>query len=158
MEASIDKIEYFERSAVVEILKSHSATMGNKMRAFIVFGDAVNEAKTYDVDLLEVLEEWSGPRHLVFQSSSDLRFRGVIRLNFLISEEFERPESIHDERLRDDVNGLLRRVRRGYVVMREAEKGYADSVLQLSAPIDWAPSDAVSTKHDPRDIAALSSV
>ena len=94
----------------------------------VAFGDILTRGGTYNIDLLEVVENWQGPKSVVFGTSAELPLRGQLRLYLLTPEEFERPESFSDLSNRS----LVERVREGYDVIYENPSNYARDILARS--------------------------
>jgi len=118
-------IPYTELRAITNLLRAHLESHESQMRAMIAFGPLVTRGNTYDIDLLEVVEGWTGPTSIAFSSTADLPLRGILRLNLLTPRQIEKP----DEAVRD----ILERVRLGYQVIYENPSGYAERALMGSA-------------------------
>jgi hypothetical protein len=119
------RIPYEEYKAIGELMHAHVKTHEEQLRAMVAFGDILTRGGTYNIDLLEVVENWQGPRSVVFASSSELPLRGELRLYLLTPEEFEDGVGNAVSAERD----LLNRVREGYDVIYENPAGYARRVF-----------------------------
>ena len=91
---SYRRIPYEEYKAITELMHAHVKTHEGQLRAIVAFGDILTRGGTYDIDLLEVVEGWQGPKSVVFASSPELPLRGQMRLYLVTPEEFEQPENI----------------------------------------------------------------
>jgi len=126
---SYRRIPYEEYKAICELMHAHLKTRDGQLRAMVAFGDILTRGGTYNIDLLEVVEGWQGPRSVVFASSPELPLRGQLRLYLLTPAEFERPESFTDLSTRS----LMERVREGYDVIYETPSSYARDILSQRA-------------------------
>jgi hypothetical protein len=133
--ASHPEIPYQEYRVIAHLLRAHVAQHGQHLQAMIAFGDLVTRGDTFDIDLLEIVEGWTGKRFGEFPGSIDLPLRGRLRLYFLTPEVFRDPERIEDREERQWVEDLLARVREGYEIIVEAPNGTASQVLH--APQGW---------------------
>ncbi len=120
-----DNISYFEYKAINELMHSHSAEFGRDLRTIVVFGPLLTGQETFDIDLLEVVDNWQGPQTMTFDSTPSLPLRGTLRLHFLSSAAFENLMSQKDQ-------SLLNLLRDGYHVVYEVPAGYARSILVRS--------------------------
>src|SRR5579862_7340481 len=111
------EISYFEYSAINELAHAHFKELGKKLRATIVYGDIVTIGGTYDINLLEVVENWNGPRTVEYASNFSLPLRGQLFVSFLSTSEFENWQDIQDAKVRLWVQELLLRVLRGYEIV-----------------------------------------
>ena len=118
-------ISYFEYKAINELMHAHIDEFGKDFRAMIVFGPLVTEVETYDIDLLEVINNWEGPEQLSYGSTQSLPLRGTLRLHFLSSSAFEDLVSRQNKELLDVL-------REGYDIVCEVPAGYAREVLKQS--------------------------
>ncbi len=124
-EESYRRIPYEEYKAINELMHAHLRTHNGKLRALIAFGEIVTRGGTFDIDLLEVVEEWEGQSSVAFSSSEALPLRGQLRLYLLTPEQFEGTAAemgMPEERLLD-------RVREGYNIVYEDPPGYARKVF-----------------------------
>ncbi|GAB4451786.1 MAG: hypothetical protein OHK0029_01580 [Armatimonadaceae bacterium] len=122
---STENIGFYEMRAIADILAAHPEVHSGALRAVLAFGPFVETEGTADIELLEVVENWQGPRRASFTSTSQLPLRGRLTLYFLTPEEFENP---HDTPLPDikiSPNMLLQRVAKAYAVLLEEPDGYA---------------------------------
>ena len=122
---SYRRIPYEEYKAITELMHAHVRTHEGQLRAMVAFGDILTRGGTYDIDLLEVVEDWQGPKSVVFASSPELSLRGQLRLHLLTPEEFEdgvgRPGAASQ--------GLMARVREGYDIIYESPAGYVRNLF-----------------------------
>ncbi len=148
-----NNISYFEYKAINELMHSHSAEFGEDLRAIIVFGPLLTAQNTFDtdlfdIDLLEVINNWQGPEHLSYSSTESLPLRGTLRLNFLSSSDFES--------LTTQTNPVLvDKLREGYKIVYEVPAGYARRILAqgLTTNTRLTAGDQFSTNDrfaDPR--------
>ena len=126
---STENIAYEEYRAIAQLRRLHPEAHGGQLRALIVFGDLVATGQSYDINLLEVVEGWEGPRHVSFGSTSDLPLRGQLHLYFLLPSEFERPSGAPVPSHTWSSADLLAQVRRAYAIMLEAPNDYAASIM-----------------------------
>lgn len=126
---STENIPYEEYRAINQLRRLHPEAHGGQLRALIVFGDLVATGQTYDINLLEVVEGWEGPRHVSFGSTDDLPLRGHLALYFLLPSEFERPSNTSVPGQSWSSADLLTRVRRAYAIMLEEPNDYASSIM-----------------------------
>lgn len=115
------RIPFEEYKAITDLMHAHLKTHEGKLRALIAFGEIVTRGGTFDIDLLEVVEDWNGPKSVTFSSSEALPLRGQLRLHLLTPEEFEGAGS----GAYSDNRQLLDRVREGYDIVYEDPPGYA---------------------------------
>ena len=132
-EESYRRIPYEEYKAINELMHAHLRTHNGKLRALIAFGEIVTRGGTFDIDLLEVVEDWQGPTPVTFSSSEALPLRGQLRLYLLTPEAFEGAGSDGEASER-----LLYRVREGYDVIYETPPGYARNVLAQRVRNDFS--------------------
>lgn len=126
---STENIDYEEYRAINQLRRFHPGAHGEKLRALIVFGDLVSTGQSYDINLLEVVEGWEGPRHVSFGSTNDLPLRGQLHLYFLLPSEFERPSGASVPGQSWSSADLLTQFRRAYAVMLEEPNDYASGVM-----------------------------
>ncbi len=119
------RIAYDEYRAITTLMHAHLQTHEGRLRALVAFGDLVTRGGTFDIDLLEVVEDWKGQASVAFASSQELPLRGQLRLHLLTPEEFEHSETLK----RFLKKRLMDRVREGYEVVYEDPPGYARNVL-----------------------------
>lgn len=119
------RIPYEEYKAIGELMHAHLRTHEGQLRAMVAFGDILTRGGTFDIDILEVVEDWQGETFVVFASSAELPLRGELRLCLVTPEEFEHPKGLRWSSQRR----LLDRVREGYDVIYEDPPGYARDIL-----------------------------
>jgi hypothetical protein len=124
------EISYHEYRVIARLLRAHADEYRNRVKAMVAFGDLVTSGDTFDIDLLEVVEDWEDRRFGRFSRSEDLPLRGELRLYFLTPQEFENPSVIQEPEERRWVVELLERVRQGYEVVMESPLGWAQQVLE----------------------------
>lgn len=144
-------IPHAEYRSINRMVDAHGRTYGNLLRAVVVFGRVLTYGDTYDVELLEVVENWTGDRVAEFAGTATLPLRGKLRLYFLSAEEFAHPEAIQDDAMRHWVMQLLDRVREGYLILFQAPPLFADSALAsaLRMPTLTAPGSGMIQMSDP---------
>lgn len=118
-------ISYFEYKAINELMHAHLDEFGKDFRAMIVFGPLLTGQETFDIDLLEVVDNWQGPQTMAFDSTPSLPLRGTLRLHFLSSAAFENLVSQQNK-------DLLDILREGYEIVCEVPAGFAREVLKQS--------------------------
>ncbi len=126
---STENIPYEEYRAIAELRRLHPETHGGHLRALIVFGELVATGRSHDINLLEVVEGWEGPRHVSFGSTRDLPLRGQLHLYFLLPSEFERPRTAPLPGQSWSSAGLLTQVRQAFAVMLEEPNDYAAGIM-----------------------------
>lgn len=126
---STENIAYEEYRAIAQLRRLHPETHGGQLRALIVFGDLVATGQSYDINLLEVVEGWEGPRHVSFGSTHDLPLRGQLHLYFLLPSEFERPSNVSVPGQPWSSADLLTQVRKAYAIMLEEPNDYATGIM-----------------------------
>ena len=114
-------ISYLEYRVIGKLMTAHPPSLNDSLRALIVFGTLVATGESYDINLLEVIENWQGPRHQSYGSTPALPLRGRLNLYFLSPEEFEHPTAA--------VLDLLKRVESAYAILREHPYEYAYRVM-----------------------------
>ena len=135
-------IPYFEYKVINELMHSHVEEFGDTLRAIIAFGPLVTGEDTFDIELLEVVDQWQGPDFLPFGSTSSLPMRGRLVLHFLSTEDFE-------NLLQRDPQGLSQNLRDGYRVIYEVPAGYVRHVLMRTFESETSRADEVRSS-DPR--------
>src|SRR5690348_1630046 len=118
-DTDVRHIPYMEYRAIVNLMHAHLDRYQDNLRAIVAFGDLVTSGDTFDIDLLEVIQGWTGKRYAVSSGSIELPLRGQLRLYLLTPDEFENPETIRDANDREWTIDLLERVRRGFEVILE---------------------------------------
>lgn len=116
-------ISYFEYKVINELMHSHVEEFGDNLRAVIAFGPLVAGEETFDIELLEIIDQWSGPSLLPFGSTESLPTRGKLLLHFLSTSEFE-------DLFQRDTHGLTEALQGGYKVIYEVPAGYVGHVLK----------------------------
>jgi hypothetical protein len=144
-------IPHTEYQSINQLIDAHRKFYGEKLRAVVVFGGILTHGDTYDIDLLEVVEEWTGDRVAEFENTAQLPLRGKLRLYFLNPEEFTSLESLHDEAMRHWITQLLDRAKEGYQILFQKPPLFADSVLAsaLRPPTLAAPGSGIIHMSDP---------
>jgi hypothetical protein len=94
-----------------------------------VFGRLVEDGQSRDIEILEVVEEWSGLRFAEFGSTPALPLRGLLHLYFLTPEEFESPRPDKLAGTSWSSAELLERVLPAYAILDEEPFGYAFDVM-----------------------------
>ncbi len=121
------EIPYFEYKAINSLVHSHVEELGTGLRAIIVFGALKTVGETYDIELLEVVDDWQGLPKYQAGSTSDFPMRGKLYMDFLPSGDFDKvglgPESQQTQELID-------KVLRGYEIVYEVPTGYARHILR----------------------------
>lgn len=146
-EESYHRIPYEEYKAINALMHAHLQTHSGKLRALIAFGEIVTRGGTFDIDLLEVVEDWQGPASVTFSSSQELPLRGQLRLHLMRPEEFE--GSPGETTASIDQQRVLNRVREGYDIVYEDPPGYARQVFshkvrnsQSGNPLEFLASNS----------------
>lgn len=137
---SSTNIPYQEYRAISELMNAHPPEMDGKLRALIAFGEIVATGESYDINLLEVVEGWAGPRHVSYGSTAALPLRGRLNLYLLTPKEFEQPT--------ETVLELLTRIRQAYAILLEEPNDYAQQVMSQVEERP-APGAANSSTADP---------
>ena len=145
---STENIPYIEFGVINELLREHTSEHSNKLRAMILFGSLVASGRPYDINMLEVVEGWKGPRHVIFASTEALPLRGRLELYFLTPEEFEHPTDQPVPGKGWSSADLLARIRNAYTIVTESPAYYASRTM---ARYDDAasPSDTEVSPGDP---------
>jgi len=142
------EISNFEYSAVGELLRAHLALYGQRLKAMVLFGELVTAGRGYDIQLVEIVEDWDGPIFWEFPSTKDLPLRGLLQIYFLrpewfdwrdvweqtednqiLGDIFEGRRSSFGEADRNQVSQVLRQLREGFEVVYEAEGGLVKALL-----------------------------
>ncbi len=129
LEQEIIRIPYEEYRAIGELFRAHLKTHEKQIRAVVAFGPLVTRGDTYDIDLLEVVDDWKGPPSVVFSSTAALPLRGLLRLNVLSTQDFGSPgraRHYNVKRLSKDIFGQLQQ---GYEVIYENPSGLVRQAL-----------------------------
>ncbi len=122
-------IPYQEYRAISELMSAHPQALNGSLKALIAFGEIVATGESHDINLLEVVADWQGPRHVNYGSTAALPLRGRLHLYFLTPEEFEqpRPEPVPGQPWSSAQ--LLSRIRPAYAVLREEPNDYAHRIM-----------------------------
>lgn len=126
---SSGNIPYQEYRAINELMGAHPQELKDSLKAMIVFGEIVATGESQDINLLEIVAGWQGPRHVSYGSTAALPLRGRLHLYFLTPEEFEqpRPEPVPGQTWSSAQ--ILSRVRPAYAVLLEEPYDYAHDVM-----------------------------
>lgn len=122
-------ISYHEYRVIARLLRAHVDQYHERLRAMIAFGDLVTRDDSVDIDLLEVVDGWTGKRLWAFSGPGELPLRGELRLYVVAPEEFEKPAVIEDLEERQWVEELLQRVRQEHQIIMDTKPGWARLVL-----------------------------
>ena len=129
LEQETIKIPYDEYRAIGELFRAHLKTHEKQIRAVVAFGPLVTRGDTYDIDLLEVVDDWKGPPSVVFSSTAALPLRGLLRLNVLSTQDFENPGQVRHFNVKRLSRGIFRQLQQGYEVIYENPAGLVRRVL-----------------------------
>ena len=148
---STRRIPLRELDVMLDLIEAHQEIHSEKLYAVIAFGDILSDDYSYDIDLLEVVKDWEGPRSATFASSEQLPLRGTLRLYFLKPEEFEDPNSIQEEMLRNWTKTLLKTVQQAHDILFSRTPKYVENSLSLSKALafDRPPDFNKPTIKDP---------
>lgn len=149
------EITYHEYRVIARLLRVHVDAYGDRWKAAVAFGDLIARPNTYDIDLLEVIEGWDGPRLARFSGRADPPLRGELRLYILTPEVFENPALVEDRQERRWVEDLLARVREGYEVIVETSLGRVRQMLEPKPPRRpslTAPPSGATELDDPYEL------
>src|SRR5947208_3504869 len=116
---STERIPYQEFRAINDLRRSHPRKHERSLRAMIAFGDLVSDGSGLDIQLLEVVDGWSGPRRVSFSSTSELPLRGRLTVYFLLPSEFEHPSQTPAPGERWSSAELVHEVQAAYAVLFE---------------------------------------
>lgn len=137
------RIPYDEYRVITTLMHAHLRTHEKQLRALVAFGPLVTRGGTYDIDLLEVVDGWTGPTSVTFGSTPDLPLREFLRLTVVSTQDFEEPYltgrgNARTERLLDKVLGHLQQ---GYEVVYENPFGCVENALAQAdlATVDISP-------------------
>ncbi len=157
---STENIPYTEFGVINQLMREHPDAHQNKLRAMIVFGSLVASGGPYNINLLEIVEDWEGPRHVGFTNTEALPLRGRLELYFLTPEEFEHPSRKPLPDKEWSSADLLARVRNAYTIVTEDPSNYASDIMaryeDAVSPADTAvsPGDPISFLKQPENVAA----
>lgn len=124
------RIPYIEYRAIGELLRAHLKTHEKQLRSLVAFGPLVTRGGTYDIELLEVVDDWESPASVTFSSTQALPLRGLLRLNVLSTQDFERPGQARHFKAKRQLNETLERLQQGYEVIYENPAGFVERVLR----------------------------
>ena len=139
---SSTNIPYLEYRAIGRLMDANPSLLNGSLRALIVFGTIVATGESQDINLLEVVAGWQGPRSVSYGSTEALPLRGRLNLYFLTPEEFEHPMATAPTGQTLSSLALLRQVQPAYAVLLENPSDYANQVL--SRP-DFFSSEEIIT-------------
>jgi hypothetical protein len=143
-------IGYNAYAAINALLRAHQEEHHGHLRAAIVFGDLVVTGGSPDIEIVEVVADWHGPRHAAFLSTAALPLRGQLHLYFLKPEEFEGPQRAVLTGESWSSADLMERVRQGYAVLYEQPSGYAVRVMaKLEGRLFVAQPESEDSQEDP---------
>jgi hypothetical protein len=147
----VKEIPYFEYRAINQLVDAHRKIYGKQLRAVIAFGSLLTRGDTFDIDLLEVVDQYTGDRVAEFSSTTQLPLRGKLRLFFLATSEFEEAERLLDPGMREWVLNLLTRVRAGYEIIYQYPADFAERVIHSATSLATltAPDSGVLQMTDP---------
>ena len=128
-EASLNEIPYWEYRIINEVVHGHIQEFQDALIAVIAFGPLKTSGDTRDIDLLEVIENWQGPRQFQAESSATLTMRGKLYLNVLSLDDFQ----LDSVPRSPEVEELIGRVLEGYEIIYERSTGFARDVLAQRA-------------------------
>lgn len=123
-------IPYDEYKAIAALIADHRQVHGVRLRAVVVFGRMVADGQSRDIEVLEVVEGWSGLRFAEFGSTPALPLRGLLHLYFLTPEEFKTPRPDTLAGTSWSSADLLERVLPAYAILFEQPLGYAAEILE----------------------------
>ncbi len=141
-------IPYLEYRVIGRLLDAQPQAVNGQLRALIAFGELVATGNSYDLNLLEVVTGWQGPRSVSYGSTEALPLRGRLNLYFLTPEEFEHPAAAAPAGQTIPSLTLLRQVQPAYAVLLENPSDYANQVL--SRP-DFFSSEEVAAQAGASD-------
>jgi hypothetical protein len=140
-------IPYEEHRAIAQLVRAHLDEHQGRLRGMAAFGDLITRGDTYDIDLLEVVENWNGRRYFEFDGTHELPLRGKLRLYFLRPEEFADPSATKPAEDLPWVESLVQRVREGYATIVEVPAGSIDQVLNPRRPFSTRTAPASGIGH-----------
>ncbi len=124
----LQNIPYFEFRTINQLVHAHSDEMGKDLRAVVVFGDLITVGETFDIELLEVIDNWTGRDSFYASSSAELPMRGKVFFHFLSTLQFE--DAIENGNVlgnaasNDRTITLIERVLEGYKIVYEVPTGF----------------------------------
>lgn len=147
-EDTLYEIPYFEHKVINELMHAHRDEYGKALRAIVVFGKLKTVGGTFDIELLEVVDDWQGPARFQSESSAALPMRGKVYFHFLSTADFER-FGAQDVSLSAEAREVLEQVLKGYEVIYQVPAGYAREMFQQAQAAHKAQSGGVFLS-DPR--------
>jgi hypothetical protein len=142
--AVADLIPYREYITITKLMHAHVAELGDSLHAIIVFGDLTVGGDTFDIELLEIVDNWKGMLRVTADSSAELPLRGTLRLHFLTPEQFRNPTENVDAADRQWVLDLIDRVKRSYGIIYENPPNFARSLLANERSIAFTNTQPAS--------------
>ena len=117
-------------SAIGKVIEANVGLKSDALRAVLVFGDLVATGESHDINLVEVVREWQGPRRVAFKSTDEMPLRGRMTVYFLLPHEFENWTT--DLLPGEDFSAahLLARVEPAYDILLQRPAGYVFDVMQ----------------------------
>jgi hypothetical protein len=143
-------IPYQEYRAISELMSAHPQALNGSLKALIAFGEIVATGESHDINLLEVVAGWKGPRHTSYGNTAALPLRGRLHLYFLTPEEFEHPTDTASASEPMSSLELLTRMQQAYAILLEEPNDYAHQVMsQVENFPALRAADADSIDSDP---------
>ena len=124
LKPELHKIPYFEFRTINQLVHAHSDELGKALRIVIVFGDLITMGKTFDIELLEVIDDWNGPDSFYASSSDELPMRGKVFFHILSTMQFEEAMQKGTIGSESRISALIERVFEGYEVVYEVPSGF----------------------------------
>ena len=124
------RVPYTEYRAIGELLRAHLTTHEKQLRALAAFGPIVTRGGTFDVDLLEIVDDWGEPRSVTFGSTPELPLRGLLRLNVVSTKDFEKPNQVKGTDTKRLLDETIARLQQGYEVIYENPFGFIEHGLR----------------------------
>ncbi len=150
---SSTNIPYLEYRAIGRLMDANPSLINGSLRALIAFGTLVATGESQDINLLEVVTGWQGPRSATYGSTEALPLRGRLNLYFLTPEEFEHPTAAVPTGHSFSSVTLLRQVQPAYAVLLENPSDYANQVL--SRPDFFSSEETVTGAESSDPISFL---
>ncbi len=126
---SSTNIPYLEYRAIGKLMDADPSLINGSLRALIAFGTIVATGESQDINLLEVVAGWQGPRSVSYGSTEALPLRGRLNLYFLTPEEFEHPTAAVAAGQTLSSSALLQQVQPAYAILLESPSDYANQML-----------------------------
>ncbi len=134
LEQETVRLPYEEYRAIGELFRAHLKAHEKQIRAVVAFGPLVTRGDTYDIDLLEVVDDWQGLPSVTFSSTAALPLRGLLRLNVLSTQDFEKSGQARNPNMKRFSKKILGQLQQGYEIIYENPFGLVRRVLtQASA-------------------------